>query len=114
MKDYDSRSRIGGEGFPSRDHTGQGEERIEAVAGGFQLTESREKCSIVNGSCRTIFPYMYVGASGDMRVYASVTKGRCVHLKNRVVQGSYSGIDCTRFVCSCMSLNGPLSLLQEP
>jgi hypothetical protein len=36
MKDYGSRSWIGEEGPSSRDHTGQGEERTEAYAGGFQ------------------------------------------------------------------------------
>jgi len=34
-KECDSRYWIGGEGIPSRDHTGQGEEKAEAVADGF-------------------------------------------------------------------------------
>jgi hypothetical protein len=35
MKDHDSIYWIGGEGHPSRDHPGQGEERVEVAAGGF-------------------------------------------------------------------------------
>ena len=33
-KEFDSIYWIGGEGISSRDHTGQGEERVEAVVGG--------------------------------------------------------------------------------
>jgi hypothetical protein len=36
MKECDSRSWIGGEEIPFRDHTGQGEERTKATIGGFQ------------------------------------------------------------------------------
>jgi hypothetical protein len=51
MKDSDSRSWIGGEGIPSRDHTSQGEERAEVVVGGFQRIEVRGKCSVVRVFC---------------------------------------------------------------
>jgi hypothetical protein len=47
MKEYDSICWIGGEGIPYRYHIVQGEEREEAVEGGFQLTEARGKCNTV-------------------------------------------------------------------
>jgi hypothetical protein len=47
MKDCDSRSLIGGEGLPSRDHTCQGEERSEEAASWFHLIEARGKGSII-------------------------------------------------------------------
>jgi hypothetical protein len=36
-----------GEGLPSRDHTGQGEERAEATAGGFQRIEATGKGCVI-------------------------------------------------------------------
>jgi hypothetical protein len=57
---------------------------------------------------------MYVGASGDTRVYTCVTKGSRLHLEKHVVEGSYAKANCVRFVCSCISLSGPLSELREP
>jgi hypothetical protein len=37
-----------------------------------------------------------------------------VHLKKCVVQGSYDIVYFDKFVCSCISLSGPFSLLREP
>jgi hypothetical protein len=109
MKDRDSRSWIVGEGIPARDHTSQGEERVEATTSGFQLIEARGKGSVVRR-----FPYVYVGASGDRRIYANEQKERCVFLKKHVVSGLYSRSNFARFVCSCIIVSGPLSLLREP
>jgi hypothetical protein len=52
MKDCDSISWIGGEGFPSRYHIGQGEERAEVATCGFQLIEARGKSCTIHK-----FPY---------------------------------------------------------
>jgi hypothetical protein len=37
-----------------------------------------------------------------------------VYLKNHVVKGLYDKVDLVRFVCSCISLSGPFSLLRGP
>jgi hypothetical protein len=55
MKDCDSRSWIGGEGLPSRDHTCQGEERSEEATSGFHLIEARGKGSIIRSMLYNIF-----------------------------------------------------------
>jgi hypothetical protein len=47
-------------------------------------------------------------------MYTSRLKANCVHLKKDVVQGPYDIVDLTRFVCNCISLSGPFSLLWEP
>jgi hypothetical protein len=47
MKDDGSRSWIVEEGPSFRDHTGQGEERIKAYAGGFQQKKDIGKSQIV-------------------------------------------------------------------
>jgi hypothetical protein len=47
MKNCNSRYLIGGEGIPSRDHIGQGEERENETTCGFKLAESGGKCSTI-------------------------------------------------------------------
>jgi hypothetical protein len=55
-----------------------------------------------------------VGFNGDMHIYVGFLKKGCVHLEKHAISGSYSGSNFVKFVCSCISLSGPLSLLREP
>jgi len=55
MKECDSRYFIGGKGHPSRGYTGQGEERAEVVACGFQLIEAIVKHSSIQKLSYGIF-----------------------------------------------------------
>jgi hypothetical protein len=59
MKDCDSRSCLGGEGIPYRDHISQGEERLEATTCGFQLIESRGKGSAIQRFSYNIYVRVY-------------------------------------------------------
>ena len=59
MKDCGSRSWIGEEGPSSRDHTGQGEERIKAYAGGFQQKKDIGKSQIVRSLSYEIYVHIF-------------------------------------------------------
>jgi hypothetical protein len=63
---------------------------------------------------RTIFMYVYTGASGDRCVYMGEMKGRHIYLENHIVPRSYNISYFSKFVCSIISLSGSLSLLREP
>jgi hypothetical protein len=112
MKYCDSISWIGGEGIQSRYHIGQGEENKRQLQVGFSWHKIEE--SIVSyGSFHIVIFYMYVGGNGDNWICVIMTKGM-VHLKMFVVQGLYNEKYYAIFVCSCISLSGPLSMLKEP
>jgi hypothetical protein len=66
------------------------------------------------GFFRTILEVMYTCFDGDRCIYAGLLKKRCIHLEKCVISGLYNRVDFSSFVCSCFSLNGPLSLLWEP
>jgi hypothetical protein len=51
---------IGGEGLSSRGHTGQGGEREEAVAGGFQRTEDQRKSRVIQVVIQDFCTYPWV------------------------------------------------------
>ena len=60
-----------------------------------------------------VLEVVYTGFSGDRCIYASLLKERRAHLEKHARFGSYNRADFSRFVCSCISLSGPLSLLRE-
>jgi hypothetical protein len=62
----------------------------------------------------TVLEIMYMGFNRDMCVCTGLVKGRCIHLKRCVISRSYNKLDISRFVSSCVSLSGPLSVLWEP
>jgi hypothetical protein len=57
------------EKFPSRGHTGQGGERAEADAGGFQRTEAIGKNQIVQSLSYGFSVWIHAIHSVDSRVY---------------------------------------------
>jgi len=63
---------------------------------------------------RTILEAVYMGFSGDKCVYAALLKERHVHLEKCVKSGLYNRTEFAKFLCNCISLSGPLSLLREP
>jgi hypothetical protein len=52
--------------------------------------------------------------NGYRRIYVGFLKERCVHLEKDAIYGLYIISDFFRFFCSCISLNGPSSMLWEP
>jgi hypothetical protein len=47
-------------------------------------------------------------------MYAGQLKENHVYLEKHVVQGLYDRADLAMFICSCISLRGTFSLLQDP
>jgi hypothetical protein len=65
-------------------------------------------------SCCIVLEVVYTSVNLDRHVYARVLNERYAHLQNHDISRSYTRSDCVRFVCSYISLSGPLSILQEP
>jgi hypothetical protein len=113
MKDCDSRrSWIGGEGLPSKDQVKEKREQRKSQVG-FHRAKPQERVESY-GVCHTILEVVYVDFNGYRRVYVGLLKKRHIHLEKYVKSRLYNRADFARFVSSCISLSGPLSLLREP
>jgi hypothetical protein len=61
------------------------EERVEAASGGFQLIESRGKCSVIQKLVYIIFIHVCGCQWRQARIYMGKLKESCIHLKKNVV-----------------------------
>jgi hypothetical protein len=79
-KDCDSRrSWIGGEGLPSRDQIKEKrEQRLSQV--GFSQAKPQERVASYKVFPYRIFMYMYMGASGDRRMYMGCVVGTVTYI----------------------------------
>jgi hypothetical protein len=55
-----------------------------------------------------------VRINGDKHIYIGLLKERHIHIEIHAIFGSYNRENFSKFVCSCISLSGPFSLLWEP
>jgi hypothetical protein len=79
----------------------------------FSRENPQERVGSYKVCCR-VLEFIYKGVSGDMHVYTGLLKEMCVHLGKHAISMPYNRETNSRFVCSCISLSEPLSLLQEP
>ena len=115
-KDRDSRSWLGGEGLPSRDHACQAEERerAEATTGGFERKKPEWSAKSYE-SFGTSFSYVCVSLSGDSRISTRFCWRIVAYtLGNVPVQGRTTTHALPSLCAMYISLSGPFSLLREP
>jgi hypothetical protein len=80
---------------------------------GFNRAKPQERVDHTNFSVQSLRSCTWVSVETG-HIYMGFLKERCIHLKNHARYGSYNKKNFARFVCSCISLSGPLSLLREP